>query len=169
MPVAKPKSLDEALLAVQKEAATLELPKSGYNPHFKNKYTPLDVVLGAVVPLLNKHEIVLLQMPTTVGDANPQSALTTCFLHVPSGLRLQSTALVLPGRADPQGQGGGITFLKRYMVMGMLGLTSDEDDDGNSSQAAKTGPASVVPPAPEESAAGQDEADDPFAANDSPF
>jgi hypothetical protein len=138
MPATTKPTLHEALLEVQKEALQLELPKSKTNPHFGHAYTPLDVVLGAVVPLLNKHGFVLIQSPTWAGNESAMPALTTTFIHVPTGEKLENTALLLPGRNDPQGQGAAITYLKRYAIMSILGLTSDEDDDGNASMAPRS-------------------------------
>lgn len=149
----KPKNLHEALLGVQRAAILLDLPKSKTNPHFKNKYTPLDVVLGQVIPLLNNNGFLLIQSPSTLvngvttrGDNTP--TLTTRFIYTPTGEELTDHMLLMPGREDPQGQGAAITYARRYAIMSILGLTSDEDDDGNSSQRSHTRSSA---PAPEES------------------
>src|SRR3990167_3674296 len=58
------------LLAAQKEMPALQ--KSAINPHFKNRYVPLEELLQTVVPILNKHNFVLLQMPCqSGGDMTP--------------------------------------------------------------------------------------------------
>lgn len=129
------------LLKLQKEALTLDLPKSKVNPHFHNRYTPLDVVLGAVIPLCNAHGFVVIQNPCIDDGA---AALHTRLMHAKTGEELSDTMLLSAGKADPQGQGAAITYARRYSIMSMLGLTSDEDDDGNSSRAHTGSKATVA-------------------------
>lgn len=171
----KPKaasSLYEALLGVQKAAIKLDLPKTGYNPHHKSKYMPLDVVLGQVVPLLNDNGFILIQAPSfvEVDGCPPAGTLKTEFVFVPTSESIKHEMLLSPGRADPQGQGAAVTYAKRYAIMSILGLTSDEDDDGNSSSRK---PPSVVNESGDGAAAeaeASEVSDDPFASNsDSPF
>lgn len=171
---AKPKNINEALLGVQKAAVLLDLPKTGFNPHHKNKYMPLDVVLGQVVPLLNNNGFILVQAPSffSAGTGIAYGTLKTQFIYVPTNESVEHEMLLAPGRDDPQGQGAAITYAKRYAIMSILGLTSDEDDDGNSSSRS-TKPASVVTAGTsngEAQTVPADDGDDPFAGNaDSPF
>lgn len=128
----KPKNIHEAFLELQKAALQLNLPKSKTNPHFHNKYTPLDVVLDAVIPLLNEHGFALIQSPVVYAS---RPGLKTKLVYG-NGQELEDTMFLMPGREDPQGQGAAITYARRYAIMSMLGLTSDEDDDGNASMRA---------------------------------
>lgn len=111
------------LLAAQKEMPALQ--KSGINPHFGNKYVPLEELLTTVIPILNKHNLVLLQMPTF---AEGQAALEYRIVHT-SGESINNIMLLCAAKDDPQGQGSAITYARRYSLMSLLGLTADVDDD----------------------------------------
>lgn len=47
-------------------------------------------------------------------------------------------------KQDPQGQGSGITYARRYAAMAILGLVADEDDDGNAAT-RPSAPATATP------------------------
>lgn len=113
-----------ALLRAQARMPALQ--KSAINPHFKNKYVPLDAILEAVLPILNEEGIVVVQSPTTV-DGQP--GLSTMLLHAESGQSLTGSMLLVMDKDTPQGQGSGITYARRYALQGMLGLIADQDDD----------------------------------------
>jgi excinuclease UvrABC ATPase subunit len=36
-----------------------------------------------------------------------------------------------PAKNDPQGQGSAITYMRRYALSAILGIATEEDDDGN--------------------------------------
>ena len=112
------------LLAAQKEMPALQ--KSAINPHFKNRYVPLEELLQTVVPILNKHNFVLLQMPDIGGSGQP--CLSYELRHA-SGERLGSTMPLLCAKDAPQAQGSAITYARRYSLMALLGLSADVDDD----------------------------------------
>ena len=116
------------LLAAQK--AMPHLQKSAINPFYHNKYVPLESVLDAVLPILNEHNFVLLQRPSTV-DGQP--ALTTTLLHA-SGGELSGTMLLCMKDASPQEQGSGLTYARRYALLATLGLTADADDDAEATR-----------------------------------
>lgn len=117
-------SLTEDLLDIQKNIP--ELPKSGVNPHFKNSYVPLDVLMEKLLPMLQAKGILLLQ-PLTSLDSRP--AITTMLVKGEESMSW-TTPLVL-GKDDPQGQGSAITYLRRYSLFSLLGLVGEDDDDGN--------------------------------------
>ena len=120
----------KALLEVQKEAPALQ--RDGLNPHFKSKYVTLETVMQTVLPILNRHGVVLVQ--ATDYDDN----LITKLIHADTG-ELESTAMrMVMSKDDAQGYGSAMTYARRYAIMGMLGLVADADDDGN---AASTAPA----------------------------
>jgi hypothetical protein len=128
---AQVKALAAALLAVQKDAPSLQ--KNAINPHFRNRYISLDALMEQVLPVLNKHGIALVQAPSITDDSTP--TLRTTLLHAESGEAIEdSMPLYLP-KEDPQGQGSAITYARRYSLMAMLGLVADEDDDANGASA----------------------------------
>lgn len=141
----KSERLHTDMLAVQKELPKLQ--KTGINPHFRNKYVPLEELMTQVLPVLNKHNFVLLQQPTTL-DGEP--ALRYRLLHS-SGETIEDIMPLLSKNADPQGQGSAITYARRYSLMSLLGLVADEDDDGHKSRTVtvpaqtRPAPAGVAP------------------------
>jgi hypothetical protein len=96
------------------------------NPHFKNKFASLGSILHAILPVLNKNGIALMQHPTIV-DGKP--ALRTVLLHE-SGESSEDTMLLILDKENSQGQGSALTYARRYAVMSALGLVAEEDDDG---------------------------------------
>jgi hypothetical protein len=133
--------LVKALIAAQKEFAPLA--KSAENPHFKNKFVPLNEVIESVLPVLNKNGLAVSQLPTTLDTGAP--ALTTTLMHE-SGQSLSSTMPLLVAKQDPQGQGSAITYARRYALMSILGLVGDEDDDGNAASSSPSSPKKKLSP-----------------------
>lgn len=125
-------SLNEALLELQKQP--IELHKDSKNPHYGNTYVSLDAVLEAVLPRLSELDIVLTQ---TVGCNDQGPTLTTKLTHVPTGESVEDTMLLMLVKNDPQAQGSGITYARRYSLLTILSLTADEDDDATSAMSAK--------------------------------
>lgn len=129
------KGLNEALLEVQKAAPTIQKDKvngafaRGSNP--SSKYASTDAVLAAILPVLNDNDLVLLQFPTTLGLSDPVPALRTRLTHVTSGEFIEDTAMLMLDKQNAQGLGGSITYMRRYAITSILGLTADVDDDGN--------------------------------------
>ena len=153
MAAAATDTLAKALHAVQKEAPKLQ--KDSINPHFKNKYVGLDSLVPVVLPIANKHGLVILQPPSTVDGA---PALTTRLIHAASGESIEYTMPLLLDKQNSQGLGSAITYARRYSLMAVLGLVADEDDDGQAAsrtQVASSAPQATTPVA-EPVAAGGD-------------
>lgn len=111
-------------------------PNSATNPQFRSKYAPLDVVINTVKPILEKHGLSFIQS-TASQDEN--IIVTTLLMHE-SGEWIESDPLSLPayqlkkgGEKDynAQGAGSAITYGRRYSLSAMLGISSEDDDDGN--------------------------------------
>lgn len=132
-------NLWKALLAFQAEE--LDLSKDATNPHFRSKFLSLDKLVSEIKPALNRHGIVLTQLPTIVATA---PALKTVLTHAESGESLSTTMLLLVAKDDPQGQGSALTYARRYAIQAVLGLVADDDDDGNrASQRSNPGPSQI--------------------------
>ena len=131
-------ALTKALLAAQMEMPVI--PKSATNPFFKSSYAPLDAVLAAVRPILNKHGLVLSQSVTAPdrNEAGQVTAITvvTTLTHAESAEKTDSCVVMPLVKSDPQGAGGAITFGRRYGLQVALGVTAEEDDDGNHASAS---------------------------------
>lgn len=122
-----PPVIASALVKVQSKLKPLM--KSETNTEYNSSFVPLDVVTEKAIDLLGKHGVAVIQPPVT--DENDHLALETSLVHE-SGVGFSKTTRLALSKADPQGHGAAITYMRRYALMGMLGMTAkDEDDDGN--------------------------------------
>lgn len=104
-------------------ALEISVTKDAVNPHFKSKFTSLDNIIATIRAPLSKCGLAFAQFPD--GDG-----LTTILTHT-SGEWIKSTANLKLAKEDPQGQGSAYTYARRYALSAVLGLATDEDDDGN--------------------------------------
>jgi len=96
--------------------------KDGVNPHWKSSYATLNSVWNTIRPILNKNNLIVTQFPDSDG-------LTTILAHT-SGQFISGYARLADVK-DPQKQGSSITYMRRYALSSVLGLVTEEDDDGN--------------------------------------
>lgn len=113
-----------ALLKVQSEP--LIAIKDSTNPFHKSTYADLSSVWEACRPVLNKNGLIATQYGSF---ENSQPVLITMLIHS-SGQWIKSILPLNPTKNDPQGIGAAITYMRRYGISGLLGLTTEEDDDG---------------------------------------
>lgn len=128
--------------------AEISNPKNtANNPFFKSKYAPLNDVLNLVRPILSKHGLSIFQSPSGDGD---NIIITTMLLHS-SGEWIEADPLVLRAeKATAQGAGSAITYGRRYAVSAILGISSEDDDDGNHATGNKEEPKSSPRPQPQQ-------------------
>jgi hypothetical protein len=118
--------LAKALASFQAEVKNP--PNTADNPFYKSKYAPLQDVLNVVRPLLSKHGLSILQIPSSDGET---VSVTTLLMHS-SGEWIQTDPLVLKtDKPTAQGAGSAITYARRYSLSAVLGISSEDDDDGN--------------------------------------
>ena len=147
-------SLAKALAAAQAELK--DAPKSSVNPHFKSKYADLSAVRAAVVPVLSKHGLAVVQTNEPMGLDGV--CVVTTLLHE-SGQWLRGKLFMPVQKKDAQGFGSALTYARRYSLAEIAGIASDDDDDGNAAVGDKAGAATkVVTPAASDKAA-SDEAE----------
>ncbi len=147
MTVVKHDTLQEALVAAQSEMPAVE--PNAVNPHFKSKFVSLGHLIAKTRPVLNKHGLAITQEPTYLND---RPALRTSLVHVSGGERTSVMMLIL-GKDDMQGLGSALTYSKRYMWAAVIGLSDEEDDDGN--QASAPTPTRPTPQTPKAQNASQ--------------
>ena len=118
------KELTSALCQFQ--SAQLKATKKNDNPAFKTKYSGVNEVLEAVLPTLTEVGLCFVQFPD--GEA-----LTTRLMHV-SGEWMQASYALKPVQNTPQASGSALTYARRYALLAVLGMGT-EDDDGQAGSA----------------------------------
>lgn len=110
--------------------------KSAENPFFKSSYADLSSILEAVNAPLLKAKLSFVQFP--VGE----NSLTTMLMHE-SGEWIRSNYTLKPVKGDPQATGSALTYSRRYALGAILGISTENDDDGQSASDQK--PVKVEP------------------------
>ncbi len=125
----KSESIKELASALKDFQAEVKNPKNvANNPFFNSKYAPLDEVINTVKEPLSKYGLSYIQMPNSE-DGN-LVAITTMLLHE-SGEWIESEPLKLKSdKPTAQGSGSSITYARRYQLSAMLGIASEDEDDG---------------------------------------
>jgi len=140
--IAHSESINEIGAALAKAQGELEnASKNAVNPHFRSRYSDLAELLNVIRPVLSKHGIAITQHPSYDGG---HVYVETMLVHS-SGQWIRSVISCPVGKADAQGVGSAITYMRRYSSAAAVGI-SQEDDDGN---AASVSHAVEQVPAPE--------------------
>ena len=124
-----------ALVAAQSEMGNAL--KGSANPFFKSKYADLNAVREAVIPSLTKHGISVIQ-PTITRDG--RNYVKTVLLHTSGQYISGETEILYKEKDNPQAQGSGITYARRYGLQSICNIGA-EDDDGNQAAAPASAPA----------------------------
>jgi hypothetical protein len=142
--------INELVTALSKARGEMGVAiKDTTNTHFRSKYADLNSYLNACIPVLSKHGLFVSQIPSRTENG---LELVTIIFHT-SGQSIESYLPInvkSDGRINElQAFGSVLSYLKRYALSSMLGMASDDDDDGNSAKdykanQPKTEPA-VVP------------------------
>lgn len=139
--------LATALASFQKDIKAVG--KDGNNPFFHSKYATLENVISTIREPLAKVGLSYSQFPAGV------NGLTTILMHE-SGEWMSATVTMSPKKTGlytreelartpgliqeyditPQAQGSAITYMRRYALGAILGLATEEDDDGNEASTA---------------------------------
>lgn len=131
------KQIISALLKAQSEMGNAK--KSATNPFFKSKYSDLNSVREAVMPVLNENGIIVLQPMVTVDGVE---YVKTVLLHE-SGEMIESfTKILCKVQNDPQAYGSGVTYARRYGLQSLVCIGAEDDDAqkamGNQTQTQPT-------------------------------
>ena len=123
-------SIYKKLFEAKKEIG--KISKDSTNPFYKSKYFDINQLLEHVEPILQKHDLLVLQpimdnkVRTIIVDVNNEDGkLDNVY-----------SELELTNQTDPQKRGSEITYYRRYTLGSLLGLQA-EDDDANSTVKSK--------------------------------
>jgi ERF superfamily len=92
---------------------------------YSYRYATLGDVLSYVRPVLTRHGLSVTQIPET----EPDTVIVTTIITHTAGDERSFPPLRLPAGRTPQAIGSAITYARRYDLMSILGLAT-EDDDG---------------------------------------
>lgn len=119
-------SIYKAIVKAQAEFKPIQF--DAVNPHFKNKYATLGATQESVRPILAKHGLAIIQsLETTEGG---EYFVETILIHE-SGQSIKAKTGLMIDRKNMQGLGSATTYAKRYAMQAILGISGDDDDDGN--------------------------------------
>lgn len=123
----------DLLCAIAKAKAKFPpILKDAKNPHFKQMYATLGAILSAVeMPLIDCGVVIIHeQIPLDNGGW----LLQTSLVHWETD---QAISTVFPANgADPQKLGSALTYARRYNILNLLNLTTEDDDGNAASQSA---------------------------------
>jgi hypothetical protein len=133
----KSDSIKNLAIALCKFQAEVNHPKNtSKNPQFNSSYAPLETVISTVKPILSKYGLSFIQSTSSEGE---NVIIETILIHE-SGEWLETNPLSLPAyqikkgggkEYNAQGAGSAITYGRRYSLSALLGISSEDDDDGN--------------------------------------
>ena len=132
----KSESIVELSKALAKFQEEVKQPlKDKNNPFFKSKYVPLENVVEAITDVAPKNGLSFVQW--ALNDENGRVGVATMLMHE-SGEWIEFDAVHMKAdKGTAQGAGALITYLKRYSLSAVFGITSDQDDDGNGASGNK--------------------------------
>jgi len=122
--------LDQFAVALSAaQGAFVPAAQSANNPHFKKDYTDLSDVWDVIRVPFATNAIAVCQPPANKVGASTVT-VHTMLIHK-SGQWMRCSLTCSAAMNNPQSIGSVVTYLRRYGLMGMAGVTSrGEDDDG---------------------------------------
>jgi hypothetical protein len=109
--------------------------KDSKNPFFKSNYADLESVWDACRELLASHGLSIAQFPGLYTEHDKSMSLTTILMHG-SGEYISQEMSVPVTKADAQGAGSALTYMRRYALAAVVGVVQ-ADDDGNAASSPK--------------------------------
>lgn len=130
-------NINELAVALNKaQSDFMVAKKDAKNPFFKSKYATLNSVYEAVAPALLSNGFTIIQ---PIVDNNVETTL----VHASGQFITSSCPIVCAKQNDPQAMGSAITYARRYSLASLLGVMTDEDDDGEKAMGRQTKQASA--------------------------
>ena len=114
-----------AIALVKAQAEMSNAVKDSKNPFFKSSYADLNSVREACTPALNKYGISVLQ-PTVVSEG--KNYVQTVLLHESGEFISSLTEIKVKEQNNPQAEGSGISYARRYGLQAICSIGADDDD-----------------------------------------
>lgn len=132
-------SITEISKALSKAWGTIENPKHNKTVRVQTKkggqytfeYTDLGGILDAIKPCFKENNLAVTQSAGTEINNNQLFVVVKTRINHSSGEWMESSPLTVIANNSIQDMGGQITYLKRYSLSAMLGISTEEDDDAN--------------------------------------
>jgi hypothetical protein len=118
-------------MLIKAQGELKDAEKTGMNPHFGHGYSTLQDIFEVIKPVLQTNGLGFMQSPEAGSDEKVRSLKVTTRIFHTSGEWVESDISVDLSQAGPQALGSAITYLRRYSITALLGVASEEDDDGN--------------------------------------
>lgn len=115
----------EDLIKAQKEIKPVK--KTGKNPHFKSEFAEYDHVVETCKLACSKYNMFISHSIECSGGE--MTMLKTKIIHS-CGDAIESTMPLLNKAGTDQGMGSSISYAKRYTLVALLAVATEEDDDG---------------------------------------
>lgn len=119
--------------------------KNATNPHFRSHYADLASIWDACRGPLNTNGLSIVQFPCD-GEVG-RIGLCTMIMHS-SGEWISEVVTTRAQKDDLHGLGAALTYLRRYSLSAVVGVTATEDNDGNADSTPANARVSAPAPRP---------------------
>jgi len=112
-----------ALISVQAKLKPLVAKQKGGH----GKYADLQQVMELLQPLLEANELAVIQLPSPSSSGG--CTVETIIRHKSSGEEIKgSITIPMQRQNDPQAYGAAMTYGRRYSLLCMFGMVTEDDD-----------------------------------------
>lgn len=130
-------TLSAAFVAFQAELRNPKKDLTGMEGNRSYKYADLAVIADAVRPILQRYGLAYMQPTSTDGNV---VTVRTKLVHT-SGEVLEADPLTWPVASQSvKALGATITYLRRYSLCALLGISAEEDSDGTTGESKNSTP-----------------------------
>jgi hypothetical protein len=127
---------------VKAQALIEDAVKDSSNPAFRSKYADLSAVLAVIRKPMADNDLCVLQSPDR-SDGGVE--VETRILHK-SGEWISQSCFIPITKWDAHGTGSGITYGRRYGLMAIFCIGTEDDDGNTAVQSGPAAPAKKVAP-----------------------
>lgn len=111
--------------------ATVSSEKDGKWTKYSYNYADLSDIMSAIRPVLAEHGLAVTQPIEWLESGT--LALRTSVFHA-DGSAIHSMLPLPAPTGKPQAFGSALTYMRRYALSSLLGIASEEDDDGSAAE-----------------------------------